>query len=174
MANADKRYLFLSSVEDHTIEIDGSIVKNLHCEKLSEMQFDDQLKFDFYIEKLCKNAKRKLHALARVTPYMDLSKKQILMNAFFGSQVNNYGPLISMCHSRKLYHISNRLHGKGLHIIYNNKTSSYEELLSKDGSVSMHDKNLQNPVIEIYEVVNRLCPEIMNEVFQFQIRLTII
>ena len=85
MANADKRYLFLSSVEDHTIEIDGSIVKNLHCEKLSEMQFDDQLKFDFYIEKLCKNANGKLHALARAFLYMDLSKKRILMNAFFGS-----------------------------------------------------------------------------------------
>ena len=33
-------------------------------------------------------------------------------------------------------------------------------------------KNLQKPVLEIYEVVNRLCPEIMNEVFQFQIQLT--
>ena len=31
MANADKRHLFLSSVEDHTIEIDGSTVKNSHC-----------------------------------------------------------------------------------------------------------------------------------------------
>ena len=138
------------------------------------MQFDDQLKFDFYIEKLCKNANRKLNALARVTPYMDLSKKQILMNAFFGSQVNNYCSLISMCHSRKLYHISNSLHEKGLHVIYNDKTSSYEELLSKDGCASMHDKNLQNPVIEIYGVVNRLYPEIMNEVFQLQIWLTII
>ena len=38
----------------------------------------------------------------------------------------------------------------------------------------MHDKSLQKPVIEIYEVFNRLCPEIMNEVFQFQIRFTII
>ena len=66
------------------------------------------------------------------------------------------------------------LHEKSLHIIYNDKTSSYEELLSKDGSVPMHDKNLQNPIIEIYEVVSRLCPEIMNEVFQFQIQLTII
>ena len=33
-------------------------------------------------------------------------------------------------------------------------------------------KNLQKPVLEIYEVVNRLCPEIMNEVFQVQLQLT--
>ena len=73
-----------------------------------------------------------------------------------------------MCHSRKLYHKINRLHEKCLRIIYNDKTSSYEELLSKDGSVSMHHKNLQKLVIEIYKVANGLCPEIMNEGFQFQ------
>ena len=73
-----------------------------------------------------------------------------------------------MCHSRKLYHKINRLHKNCLHIIYNDKTSSYEELLPKDGFASMHHKNLQKSVTEIYKVVNELCPEIMNEVFQSQ------
>ena len=103
MANADKCHLLLSSVEDYTIEINGFAVKNSHSEKLLGVHFDDQLKFDFHIEKLCKNANRKLHALARVTPYMDLLMKRILMNAFFNSRFN-YCPLIWMCHSRKRYH----------------------------------------------------------------------
>ena len=77
MANVGKCYLLLSSVEDDTIEINRFAVKNSHCEKLLGVHFDDQLKFDFHIEKLCKNANRKLHALARVTPYMDLSQKRI-------------------------------------------------------------------------------------------------
>ena len=88
MANAEKCYVQLSFVEDHTIAIDGLTVTNFNCEKLSEVQFDDHLKFYIYIEKLYKNANRKLHALARVTPYIDLSKKRILMNAFFDSQFN--------------------------------------------------------------------------------------
>ena len=83
MANDDKCHLFLSSVEDHTIEINGSTIK-IHTKKLSGVQFDDQLKFNFYLQKLSKNAYRKLHALVRVTPYMESSKKQILMNAFLG------------------------------------------------------------------------------------------
>ena len=151
------------------IEIDGFTVQNSHCEKLLAVHFDDQLRFDFHIEKLCKNANRKLHALARVTPYMDLFKKRILVNAFFDSQFN-YCPLIWMCHSRKLYHKINRVNEKCIRIIYNDKTSSYKELLSKDGSFSMHYKNLQKLVIEIYKVAYGLCPEIMNKVFQFQIR----
>ena len=100
---------------------------------------------------------------------MDLSKKRILMNAFFDSQFN-YGLLIWMYHSRKFYHKINRLHEKCLGIIHNDKTSSYEELLSKDGTVSMDHNNLQKLVIEIYKIVNGLCPEIMNAVFQFQIQ----
>ena len=74
MANVDKCHPPLSSLEDHTIEINGFTVTNSHCKKLLRVHFDDQLKFDFHIEKLCKNANRKLYALARVTPYMDLSK----------------------------------------------------------------------------------------------------
>ena len=109
IANVDKCHLILSFVEDYTIDIDGFTVQNSHCEKLLAVHFDDQLRFDFHIEKLCKNANRKLHALARVTPYMDLFKKQILVNAFFYSQFN-YCPLIWMCHSRKLYHKINQVH----------------------------------------------------------------
>ena len=72
-----------------------------------------------------------------------------------------------MCYSRKLYHKVSRLHEKCLRIIYNDKTSSYEELLSKDGSVCMHHKNQQQLVIEI---CNGLCIQSMNEIFQFQIQ----
>ena len=59
------------------------LLKILTVKNFQGCNFDDQLKFNFYIEKLCKDANRKLHALARVAPYMDLSKKQIIMNAFF-------------------------------------------------------------------------------------------
>ena len=46
MANAGKCHL-LSSVKDHTIEINGFTVKNSHCEKLLAVHFDDQSKISF-------------------------------------------------------------------------------------------------------------------------------
>ena len=145
------------------------LLLKIHTVKTFRGAFYDQLKFDFHIEKLCKNANRKLHAIGRVIPYMDLSEKRIFMNAFFDSQFN-YCSLILMCHSRKLYHKSNRLHEKCLCIICNDKTSSYEELLSKDGSVSMHHKNLQkhNIVIEIYKVA-----KLWMKFFSFKFRIII-
>lgn len=50
----------------------------LKMHTVKNFYFDDELKFDFYIEELCKNAYRKLHALAIVTTYMHLSKKRTL------------------------------------------------------------------------------------------------
>ena len=73
-----------------------------------------------------------------------------------------------MCHGRKLYHKINRLYEKCLSIICNDKRSSYKELLSKDVSVSMNHKNLQKFITKAYKIVNGLCPESMNKVFQFQ------
>lgn len=40
--------------------------------------------------------------------------------------------------------------------------------LTKDGSISMNHKNLWKLVVKIFKVGNGSGPEIMNEIFQFQ------
>ena len=69
------------------------------------------------------------------------------MNAFFTSQ-SSYCPLVWMCRSRTNNNKINRLHERCLRIVYNDKQSSLNELLEKDGSVSIHMKNIQ--IIYIY------------------------
>ena len=81
---------------------------------------------------ICKKASRKVCALARATSVMSLSKKRTLMNSFFKSQFN-YCPLIWMCDSRENNSKINRLHESYSRIIYNDKQSSFNELLEKDG-----------------------------------------
>ena len=60
----------------------------------------------------------------------------------------------------------NRLHKRCLRLIYNDKLSSFEDLLGKDNSVSIPHKNLQALVIEMFKVHTKTSPEIMQEVFQ--------
>ena len=67
---------------------------------------------------------------------MSLSKKKILMNSFFNSQFS-YCPLIWMFHSRIMNNKINRLHERCMRLIYEDKTSSFEELLEQDKSVSI-------------------------------------
>ena len=70
-------------------------------------------------------------------------------NVFFNAQFN-YCPLIWMLHSRKNKNKIKHLHERCLRLIHNDKLSSYEELLEKDWSVSIHHKNIQSLAIEMF------------------------
>ena len=56
-----------------------------------------------------------------------------------------------MCHSRGNNKKINRLHERYLRIIYNNKLLSFNELLGKYSSVSIHVRNFQVLATEIYK-----------------------
>ena len=45
------------------------------------------------------------------------------------------------------------------------KNSSNEELLTNDGSVSIHQRNIQALATELYKIKSRLSPEIISEIF---------
>ena len=82
-------------------------------------------------EEICKKETRKLNAVSRIIPYMDISRRKILMNAFFKSHFN-YCALIWMCCNRSLNHEINRIHERCLRMIYSDKKSSFDELLDKN------------------------------------------
>ena len=73
------------------------------------------------------------------------------MNAFFNAQFN-YCPLIWMLPSRQNNNKMKHLLEICRLLIHNNKLSSYEELLEKDGSVSIHHKNIQSLAIEMLQI----------------------
>ena len=95
---------------------------------------------------------------------MDLSKRCIVMNAFFNWQFN-YCLLVCMCHNRMTNGKVNRLHERYLCIIYNDKQLSFEILLEKDGSHSIHDRNIQSLITEMYKISNMLSPSVVSNIF---------
>ena len=97
--NHGKCHLVVSTNGNVAIRIGNFQIEATKREKLIGTQFDNRLPFDYHLSKICKKVSKKLYALGRVTPYMNLSRRKILMNSFFNSQFN-YFPLIWMCHSR--------------------------------------------------------------------------
>ena len=61
-----------------------------------------------------------------------------------------------------------RIHESCLRMIYNDKISNFEELLTKDNSVSIHHSNIHALAIEMYKVANDMSADIMNEVFKLK------
>ena len=166
-SNTSKCHLFLSPYENKSLDINGTKIESSNTEKLLGVTIDSNFSFKSHTEKICRKANQKLHALSRVGKFMDQSKKRILMKTFVMSNFN-YCPLVWMCHGRTLNNRINQLHKRALKIVYNDHHSSFEELLEKDKSISVHQKNLQILVTEIYKVKNNISPKIMSKVFEFQ------
>ena len=78
----------------------------------------------------------------------------------------NYCPLIWMRHNRTYNNKISRLHESCQRLIYNDKRSSFEELLLKNKSVSIHHKIKHVLTIEMLKVYTRTTPELMQEVFR--------
>ena len=74
-SNADKGHLLVATNNAINIKIGNIDINNSTCEKLLGFKFDYKLTFDNHISELYKKASRKIHALARVTSYMNIAKK---------------------------------------------------------------------------------------------------
>ena len=72
-----------------------------------------------------------------------------------------------MIHNRKLNKKINKVHERALRIVYGDHKTKFSELLNIDKSVTIHQRNLQYLLIEIYKVKKGISPTIMNKVFQF-------
>ena len=99
------------------IQIEYFTVKYGNTKTLLGINIKAKLKFHVHVGIIGQKANRKLNALAKITNYMELSKNDILMNAFFTIQFN-YCPAIWMCHSCSLI----------------NKINGFFRTLSKDNS----------------------------------------
>ena len=126
--NTEKCHLIMSTDQSVNFQLGGSLIERSDCEKMLGVKINYKLNFDKHVKTLWSKANNKLRALARTTPYMSVEKKKILMNSFFNAQFN-YCPLVCILHSRKNDSIIRNLHERCLRLIYNDKNSSYEELL---------------------------------------------
>ena len=81
-ANLNKCHFLLSITDAFSFEISETVTRNSNSKKLLGVTFDNKLKFEKHIVTICQRTNRKWNALARLTPYMELGKKSMLMSAF--------------------------------------------------------------------------------------------
>ena len=159
-ANKDKCHLVISNNEKVSMKIDNIELENTSSEKLLGIIIDSKRNFKEHSEGIIKESSRKINVLSRITPYMNLTKRKLLMNSFFTSQFN-YCPLVWMCHNHTINNKINRLHDDN----NNDNKSSFQELLDKDKGVTIHVKNVRALAIEMFKVSNNYSTSLMSQIF---------
>ena len=175
MPNQGKCHLMIAEIDHKYYEsksfvyLEDAFLESEDIVKLLGIHIDKKLNFEYHIKNILKRANNKLHALMRVRKYLSWEKLRLLMKCFIESQFN-YCPLIWMCHSRALNNKINKLHERALRQVYRDKSLTFEQMLEKDGSFTIHQRNLQKLAIEMYKVKNGLSPEIMTDIFTLKTR----
>ena len=96
---------------------------------------------------------------------MSFKQRCILLKTFIESQFG-YCPLVWMFHSRRVNNKINHLHECSLQIVYKDNFSSYVDLLVKDKSFTIHQRNIQSLAIELFKVKRNLSNVIMCNIFK--------
>ena len=80
----------------------------------------------------------------------------------------NYCPLVWMFSLRQSNNLINKVHERGLRLAYRDETKEFQQILKEQNEITIHQKNLQVLVTEVYKFVNSIGPPIMNSLLQFR------
>ena len=73
-----------------------------------------------------------------------------------------------MFHNRAIKHRIYRIHEKTLRLIYSNQHQlTFMELLEKNKTVSLHQRDLQTLATGIHKAKNKITSEVVNSLFEF-------
>ena len=126
-------------------------------EKLLGVIIDSKLKFDIHVNSFIKIAGGKLTPMSRLSRVLSFSKLRMLIKSFFESQFA-YCPLVWMFCSRSLNGNINKLHERAMRILYKDDITNFQDLLIKDRSETIHDRNIKLLAIEMYKAANNISP----------------
>ena len=141
-SNNDKCHLIVGSETQVSIILGEEQITSTKTVELLGITIGNQLNFNEHIINICKKCNQKLHALAGISKYLSKDKLRMIMNTYIKSQFN-YCPLIWMFHNRLLNDKIDKLHERALGFVYSGENLTFQQLLEKDNSITVHQGNLK-------------------------------
>ena len=111
-----------------------------------------------------KQSSMKSKALLRIRSFLTQKSADILFNTFILPSFN-YCPLVWMFCSKQAHNLLCNAHRRALCAKTGLFQNTYAEILKETNMKSIHAKNFENLMTEVYKSLHRLNPEIMWDVF---------
>lgn len=158
--NADKCQLIVLKGMKRTghvfsIQIGNESLDEVEQVKLLGIKIDNRLSYRDHVNALCKRISAKISALKRISPYLTDEQHKVITNSFVSSELN-YCPLVWSFTSKtslvKLQNLQDRA----------------ERMSPGCGHVSIHRRNCETLLKEVFKTKHSLNPSYMKEVFNFR------
>ena len=110
---------------------------------------------------------RKINCQYRIRHYLSTTQMQNLANAYILSSFR-YASLIWMFTTSAAISQINKTHKRCLKAIFVHNSCdvyTFDQLLSLDSSITMHEMHLRSLLIEVYKALNELNPKFIAEFF---------
>ena len=140
---------------------------NLRIVELLGIMLDYKLDFDPHISNLCKKAATQLNVLKRLKTFIGFQEKMVLVESFVYSSFS-YCPLVWYFSSSKSSQKIEQIQERALRFIYNDHTSSYNDMLVKSDKCTMLVARQRILCIEIFKTVTQLSPPFMQSIFKLR------
>ena len=151
--NQDKCHLLVSRYKNENVwaNIGNEKIWESNKQKFLGLDIDRNLNFNEHVSSLCRKVGSKLSVLVRLSNFMSFKQRRIFLKTFIESQFG-YCPLAWIFHSRRVNNKINHLYERSLRIVYKDNYSSYLDLLVKDKSLTIHQRNIQSLAVGLFKV----------------------
>ena len=149
---------------DISIPVRDISLVSTHQIKVLGVTLDANLNFKSHVNNICRSASRQINALRRLSKVLTISARLKIYKSFIASNFS-YCPVTwifcGKVNSKKL----EKLQERAIRFVYNDSTSSYNELLKRGNLLPLDIYRLRFLAIEMYKCVNNTNPRYLNQLF---------
>ena len=119
------------------IDIDGNLIKSEEDVKLLGIKTDAKLSFDRHVDNICRKASVQLNILRRTRYIFRLKEITMVYKSFILNHFNYCSIVWHFCRGWTLNKME-KIQERALRLMYNDRASSFHELLLNAGDTALH------------------------------------
>jgi hypothetical protein len=129
------------------------------------LTLDKKLDFCEHISLTCRKAAWQLSALRRISKYLTVESRMIIFKSYVVSNLNYCKVVWHFCLKKSAKKLE-RLQERGLRIVYDDYTASYDDLLMRAKIKRLADDRLQSLMIEVFKARKGFSPGYIIDMFE--------